>query len=313
MKTAYRPVVTLTQGLPLTSCAALNYVIRKIFLILIFTLCVENLCALETVRFRAKNGAEKECVGRILLKGPQGEFFLLAQDGQLFHIPPNSVVSHASDETPFVPLTTQELEERLRDEFGTDFHVLATDHYLIVYNTSEKYAKWIGDYFDQFYKTYHSVWTKFVPELQEPLFPLVVIVFSDKKQFDQYARQEVEGALPLEKMSAYYHKWTNRVVLCDLSGIEKQLEEMENAGRRGGRVNNSTILSRPGTGHNLSAMIHEAAHQIGCNTGMFSRLAPIPLWLHEGIAMLHELPDVENPRRKESGTPQVNKIRLAHL
>ena len=283
---------------------------RTITIGLVFlALFTGRLCALETIRFTTKEGTETESTGRILLLGPQGEFLLQARDGQLFEIQPDSIISHESDKTLFVPWTPPEFEDALRDEFGPDFHVLATDHYWIVYNTSERYAKWIGDSFDRFYKTYHSVWTKFGLDLAEPEFPLVAILFSDKKQFDQQVRKEVGNAMPLE-MRAYYHKWTNRIVLCDLSGIEKQLEEMNNAARRGVRVNSSTILNRPGTGHNLSAMFHEAAHQIGCNTGMFPRLAPIPLWLLEGVAMLHEIPDVNHPRRQESGVPGVNKVRL---
>jgi len=292
------PVIILSQD-----------IMRRIFFILILAFIARPLDALETVRFKAKDGKEKESVGRILLKGPQGEFVLQTQDGQLFEIQPGSIISHESNQTPFVPLTQKELEEQLRDEFGADFRILSTDHYLIVYNTSERYAKWIGDYLDPFYKKYRTTWTKFGLDLKEPDFPLVAVLFSDKKQFEQYARKEVGDTFSLE-MNAYYHKWTNRIVLCDLSGIEKQLEEMVS-----GRVprNMNALLNRPGAGQNLSAMIHEAAHQIGCNTGMFSRLAPqIPLWLLEGIAMLHEIPDLNTPRLVPD-EPKVNKKRLGEL
>jgi len=279
--------------------------------LLLFVLFTRPLCALETVRFKTKDGPEKEIAGRILLMGPQGEFFLQGQDGQLFQIHPDSVLSHESDKAPFVPWTQRELEKQLGDEFGANFHVLATDHYLIVYNTSEKYAKWTGEYFDRFYKTYHSIWTKFKLDLEEPEFPLVAILFSDKKQFDRYAQKEIGEKFPLE-MNAYYHKWTNRIVLCDLTGIEKQLDEASSSARN--RVSGSSaITNRPGAGYNLSATIHEAAHQIGCNNGMFPRLAPIPLWLLEGIAMLHEVADVDNPKRAESGETKVNKKRLSQL
>jgi len=276
------------------------------FGLLLFVLFAIPLCALETVRFKAKDGKEKEVAGQILLMGAQGEFFLLGRDGQLFEIQADAVVSYESDSSPFVPLTQRELEKRLRDEFGSKFQVLATDHYLIVYNTSEKYAKWTGEYFDRFYKTYRNVWTTFKLELAEPEFPLVAILFSDKKQFDQYAKDEIGDVFSLE-MNAYYHKWTNRIVLSDLSGIERQLDATPG---RSATQGNRTIINRPGAGYNLSATIHEAAHQIGCNNGMFPRLAPVPLWLLEGIAMLHEVADVDNPRRTESGEPKVNKKRL---
>jgi len=285
---------------------------RRIVLVLVFALFAGPLNALETVRFKVKDGTEKECVGRILLKGPQGEFLLQAQDGRLFEIQPGSIISHESDSASFVPWTQHEVESQLRDEFGAGFDVHATDHYLIVCNTSPQYAKRAGDYLDRFYETYRSVWTKFGLTLRKPEFPLVAVLLSDKKQFDQYAQKEIGDSFSLE-MNAYYHKWTNRIVLCDLSGIERQLDDLSDTARA--RVSgNNAIRTRPGSGYNLSATIHEAAHQIGCNNGMFPRLAPaVPLWLLEGVAMLHELPDIDNPKRAESGEPKVNKKRLGQM
>ena len=286
--------------------------LSPIFLLLLFA---GELYGLETVRIRTEDGVEKERIGRILLKGPQGEFLLQTRDGQLFQIKPDEIVAQTSDKTPFVPFTKEEVKSQLLEEFGPDFKLLTTEHYVIVYNTSEKYAKWIGDIFDRFYDKYRSVWKKFGLDLAEPDFPLVAVLFSDKKQFDQYGQKEIGSAISLE-MSAYYHKWTNRIVLCDLSGIEKILDEQQSQTESKKRTPSTTtmaLLNRPGAGYNVSATIHEAAHQIGCNDGMFSRTAPIPLWLLEGVAMLHEIADVNNPKRTESGEPKVNKKRLGEM
>ncbi len=275
-------------------------------LLLLHRLCVcAELGAMEQVRWKTKIGTENEQIGRILLKGPQGEFVLQARDGRMFQITPDAIVSQETHEEPFAAWTDRELEPRLAEEFGPEFHILKLDHYLLVYNTSESYAEWYGTYFDRFYDKYHAVWKKFGLTLAEPEFPLVAVLFSDKNQFDEYAKKEIGDGMSLD-MSAYYHKWTNRIVLCDLSGREKLLEDAPSS-KRLGSSSTRDLLNRPGSGHNLSAMLHEAAHQIGCNNGMFPRLAPVPLWLLEGVAMLHEIPDVDNPKRSESGEPSVNK------
>ncbi len=266
--------------------------------------CAES-GAMEKVRWNTEKGTETEQTGRILLKDQQGVFVLQAQDGRMFRITPDAIVSQETDATPFLAWTDGELESRLLDEFGSEFQVLKLDHYLLVYNTSESYAKWIGKYFDRFYDKYHAVWKKFGLELEAPEFPLVAVLFSDKMQFDEYAKSEIGDGMSLD-MSAYYHKWTNRIVLCDLSGREKLLEDAPTS-KRLGSSSTRELLNRPGSGYNISAMLHEAAHQIGCNNGMFPRLAPVPLWLLEGIAMLHEIPDIDNPKRSESGEPGVNK------
>jgi hypothetical protein len=60
-------------------------------------------------------------------------------------------------------------------------------------------------------------------------------------------------------------------------------------------------------------VVHEAVHQVGFNVGMHPRHAPTPVWLHEGLAVLHEVPDLRHPSGWTIGLPHVNRPRLDQL
>lgn len=283
----------------------------RIFHILLFISCLfsvdaDELCALDTLRVRVAEG-EKTYVGRILFDGPEEKVVLQTRDGQLFLFDEEEILHRETDERSFKPLTNEEISRELREEFGETFSVHVSDHYVIVYNTSQQYAQWCGQLLDRIFEKYQAVWKKFGLEISEPLFPLVAVIFEEKKQFNDYGTKTLGDSFHV-MMNAYYHPYTNRIVLCDLSGIEARYEGKDR------KVTSSqirAILSRPGAGRNVSAIMHEAAHQIGFNDGMFPRLSKVPIWLCEGVAVMHELPDIQNPRTNENGDPgKVNRKSL---
>jgi hypothetical protein len=59
----------------------------------------------------------------------------------------------------------------------------------------------------------------------------------------------------------------------------------------------------------VSTLVHEATHQMAFNCGMHRRLAPVPLWVSEGIATFFEPPDLRN-RDGWRGIGVVNRDRL---
>jgi hypothetical protein len=69
------------------------------------------------------------------------------------------------------------------------------------------------------------------------------------------------------------------------------------------------ILASPEAAGLVATLVHEATHQMAFNCGMHRRLAPIPLWLSEGIATYFETPDLSSPRGWK-GIGIVNRPRL---
>jgi len=59
----------------------------------------------------------------------------------------------------------------------------------------------------------------------------------------------------------------------------------------------------------VATVIHEATHQIAFNCGLQTRLADIPIWLNEGVAMYFETPDLRSSTGWR-GIGAVNQNRL---
>ena len=72
---------------------------------------------------------------------------LLARDGGLWPVEKESIVSRRADAKAFAPLTNAELTKQLSAELP-GFKTFQTQHYLIHYNTSPAYAKWVGSLFE---------------------------------------------------------------------------------------------------------------------------------------------------------------------
>jgi hypothetical protein len=58
--------------------------------------------------------------------------------------------------------------------------------------------------------------------------------------------------------------------------------------------------------------VHEATHQIACNSGLQTRFADVPLWVSEGIAVFFETPDLTSARGWRT-IGAVNSNRLAQF
>ena len=69
------------------------------------------------------------------------------------------------------------------------------------------------------------------------------------------------------------------------------------------------ILASPEAAGLVATLVHEATHQMAFNGGLHRRLAPVPLWVSEGVAMYFETPDLASERGwRAIGT--VNRPRL---
>ena len=268
---------------------------------------VGDLFALEYISFR-QNGQTRQAEGRFVLEASEAVVFE-SRDGQIQKINQADLLERRSDELPFTPLLIKEVKLRLQDEFPASkgFNVYERGNFLIVYNTSQEFAQWFGRLFEKIDGSYTAFWKKQGVPLEAHDFPLVAIVLADRADFARYAAWD--GVTINDKMNAYYLQTTNRMVMYDISEIE--------AMRRGqaGRATTRSIqefLRRPDAERNISAVVHETTHQVGFNRGMHARFAPCPLWVCEGLALLHEVPDLSN-RDGWTVKPKVNASRLLRL
>ncbi len=267
------------QSLGLTPAAALDYV---------------------TVQ---KSGGEVEVAGKIQVEAADGGVLLLARDGVLWPVPKEELVSRRSDDTPFTPLSRDELSKKLLQELPEGFKIHATKHYLICYNTSPAYATWVGGLFERLLGAFTNYWSRRGFELHEPEFPLVAIVFDRQSDYAEYSRGEL-GEGGASSIIGYYSLSTNRVIMYDLTGVEE-------VGAKGARTSAARInqmLSQPRAERTVATIIHEATHQIAYNSGLQVRYADIPFWVSEGIAIYFETPDLQSTKgwRNIGGVNQLN-------
>ena len=265
--------------------------------------------ALENVRFQHK-GQEQNGEGRIILESPEA-IALEARDGQLYLIKSEDVISKTSDNVLFEPYAKAEIIEHLKIEFppSEGYHYLDMyGPFIVVYTTSRAFANRYGVLLEKVAKEYQLFWEKLGVELTKPEFPLVAIVLSSESRYRHYAKRDGVALSP--KQCAYYHKLTNRIAMYDIT--EQQVFH-EGDQKRATSVDTQKLLSQP---DNIRTVIHEAIHQVGYNTGMHPRHAPNPVWICEGLALLHEVPNTRNRDGWTPGTPErppLNALRLTHL
>ena len=288
-------------------------------LVFAFTLSQEPATALDYVRF-IHQGKEQNEEGRVTLE-ETNEFGFESRDGQFYIFmaePPENVrnrkniietkniLSRTSDDIPFAPYSKAEMLERLKVEFptGEGYYHLDMQPFIVVYTTSSPFANWYGNLLKKLYNDYISYWRQQGVQLTVPEFPLVAIMFSNEARFRQYTQQE--GVSLFLEQRAYYHKLANRIVMYDITG---QQAFQENVQRRQTVNDAQRFRSQP---NNIMNVVHEAVHLVGFNTGMHPRNAPNPVWLYEGLAVLHEVPDTKNPSGWTIG-PYVNRPRLDQL
>jgi hypothetical protein len=257
---------------------------------------------LDHVKFK-QGGRETSVSGRVLVTAQDGGLLLLATDGVLWIVQPDELIQHTADDSPFAPLTADEMSRRVLDELPRGFEVHRTAHYLIFHNTSRDYATWCGSLFERLYMAFTNFWARRGFELQSPEFPLVAIVFADKAAYTEFAKAELgEG---VQAIIGYFSLRTNRITMFDLTGMVSA----NRGGRSGSAAQINRILSHPDSERNVATIVHEATHQIAFNCGLHTRYSDCPLWFSEGIALYFETPDLTSAKGW-STIGSVNRPRL---
>jgi hypothetical protein len=263
--------------------------IVRIFFLLVVILVVPTVPwarGVEHVTLR-RDGTLTQVLGRLEVEAQDGGLLLLAPDGVLWTVEPHELVRRQSDQTPFQPLSRQELGRLLQQELSEGFQLHDTAHYLICYNTSKAYARWCGALYERLYGAFLNYWNQRGIPLSDPPAPLVALVFNDKHSYVAYARGELGDAA--ESIVGYYSLRTNRMTMFDLTGVE-QIPLPDGTIGTSARINQ--ILSQPNALPAVATVVHEATHQLAFNCGLHRRYADIPLWVSEGTAIYFETPDL---------------------
>ncbi|MEM8671274.1 MAG: DUF1570 domain-containing protein [Planctomycetota bacterium] len=232
----------------------------------------------DTVKFR-DGDIVRTVTGRVMAEAQNG-MLLCGDDGQIWGIRAENLLERDSNDQPLVPVSDDEMEKRLLDEFGEGFSVFRTLHYVVVYDSSEAYARQVAAMYEQLYRGFFTFWKNQYWKLPDPEFPLVAVVLRDRDSFLSYAEKEVGEAA--KNMLGYYNLANNRILTFNIPNLER----------------------------NVSTIIHEATHQLSFNCGLQARYADNPKWVSEGLATFFETPDRRNPTRwRDIG--RINQVNLA--
>ncbi|WP_372722121.1 DUF1570 domain-containing protein [Novipirellula sp.] len=248
-------------------------------------LCTGNLLAFETIEFKQGTdsdgtAATRTVVGELLLEAQDGGLLIQGDDGRIWTIQPENLVKRTSNSEPLVPISDEQMIQRMTKEMPAGFSVYQTANYLIVHNTDENHARLVGSLFEQLYRGFFSYWKNQRWDLPEPRFPLVALLLDDHDSFMQHAKGEIGESA--NSVIGYYHLASNRM----------------------------TTFNVPNWERNIATIIHEATHQLAYNCGLQRRFADNPMWVSEGLAMFFESPDRHNSKGWR-GIGRVNQKNLA--
>ena len=257
-------------------------------------------CLADTLVVSRDDG-EATIVGQLLYTAQDKSILFESTDGQLHVYSAEKIVSLEEDAEKLPSMNHKQLGESLLADLPDGFEILTTKNYVIAYKTESAYAKWIEQLYEkrlipEFEKFAR---TKLRYKLAAVEFPLAVVVFGTRPEYEAYATREL-GAAP-GTMLAHYSPMTNRVAMYDLTDDlgkgERDLDE---------------VLKQREAIPMVTTIIHEATHQLMFNRGMQVRLADAPLWLNEGLANWFETPDLSN-RNGWRRPGLVNQLRLQRM
>ncbi len=202
---------------------------------------------------------------------------ILGRDGQIHKISGANLETIQELDDAYQPATTIEMRGRLQKEFGRDFEVITTKHFLVV-QPRGRGRRW-PDMFESCHRSFISYMSRRGIEIRRGSFPMVAVVMPDSVQmYREMERMEISMA----NVSGVYSQDCNRVITHD-----------------GGHLK-----------FIASTVRHEAAHQSAYNYNVHSRVVYTPRWVTEGIGQLFE---PESMVRQQSGMKardRVNQISL---
>lgn len=197
------------------------------------------------------------------------EAVILSPTGKFNFFNTPDIQNHRVLDFDFVPQPLTEARAQIQGELGREFETTISGPYVIAapVGTSRRWQARFASLLSGYVRYFETRgWA-----LRRPDFPLVVIVFPDRRSFERYAATEVDQ-LPPQAVGSYFAK-SNRCILYQIPGLSA----------RGPQTNWTETES---------TIVHEAIHQLAYNTGVHERLFENPYWFVEGLATMFEQPAV---------------------
>lgn len=230
------------------------------------------------IELTTKNGSVQ---GRNLLHDGQS-CYLQGRDGRIREVELKEVTSFREVSPRFEPLSSMDLKSQLQAEFGRGKTALLRGEFVVVTSSPEK-GRGYAEVCDETYRSFVHFFATRGFDLQPREFPLVIVIFSDMREFAQYCQQDRVGFSPL--LRGYYHPESHRVALFEQEGLT-DAKELQ------------------------TTLVHEVTHQLCFDGGLYSRLGDNPKWLVEGLAMIFEGHQARTSSMKASVLSRVNPERL---
>ncbi|PAY15729.1 hypothetical protein CKO51_30465 [Rhodopirellula sp. SM50] len=183
------------------------------------------------------------------------ELIVLARDGQLHTLTGKAKETIRALDASYQPATTMEMKVELQKEFGRDFEVISTQHFLVVQPRGR------GERWPQLFERSHRAFVAYMSrrgvKIRRGRFPMVAVVMPDSAaMYAELQRMNVD----VKRVAGIYARESNRVITHD-----------------GGHLRFIADTVR-----------HEAAHQSAYNYNVHSRVVITPRWVTEGVGQMFE-------------------------
>ena len=231
--------------------------------------------------------------------------WLVDATGGLHEIKLADVTAYRQVSDRFRAETIVDARDRLRRELPRSMEVAARGRYVVGAPTGQAaaYAALLDDVYVEFWK--HFSRRQFA--LSQPEFPLIVLVFASRQEFEAYARQEETPVFP--SLRGYYHLRSNRIALyADAAKTGRVDADNDPAPVASAADWQASAFGSIQAG-SRDTLIHEATHQLAFNLGLHSRLGETPRWVVEGLAMLFEEDSRRDDTLGQSTAARVNRSR----
>ena len=233
---------------------------------------------------------------RLLVRDATGQAVVAREHGmlkdQMAVVLPDGTIGWPTNQVftdePFVPSTIDALERTLQDGEYATFRVIKTAHYLVFYQSSERFARDSADLLEKLYERLSGALRKQKIPVTDAEFPLVAVIFRSEDDFR--ANREIA-----REVQAYYEILSNRIFFYE-------------QGKRDSAAPEVTAFRKPQT------VAHEGTHQILHNIGIQPRMSPWPIWFVEGLAEYCSPPrSSKKGGLTWDGLGQVNPIHLTTI
>ena len=253
--------------------------------------------AWDRIEIKTSEQASRSIDGKIEVEALDGSVLFQDMLGHLLILRKDEILAREPRDQP-MELNAAALSARLTEELPDGFRLHQTRHYTFCYWTDREYVQWVATLYERLHSGFNNYWKNRGFDPQPAKRPLIVLVFANRAQFERFARTDMK-AEPTG-IIGYYHVLNNWVVMYDLMAD----------GQFGNRERGlSQALSHPNAVPMVATIVHEATHQLMYNNGMQQRLADIPLWVSEGLAVYFEAPDLTS-KQGWKGIGKVNLLRV---